>query len=111
MRGAYHFFLFSRTGLEQAENFIESVPVEDGALPPVIDVEMGGSNGGDPDVEAVRNEMTVFMQELLKRYGQVPIIYTNQSTYDRLIAGYFPECPIWIASPKKPPPSPTAAPG
>jgi lysozyme len=98
-RGAYHFYLFGRTGMEQAENFMSVVPADPAALPPVVDVEMGGSNGNAPDVEAVRSELGAFIDELEKRYGRVPIIYTNQVTYTRLIMGYFPRCPIWMAAP------------
>ncbi len=102
-RGAYHFFLFRRGGLEQARNFIAIVPVDEASISPVIDVEMGGSNGNDPDVEAVREEMGVFMDELEKRYGRKAIIYTNHITYDKLIMGYFPDHPIWIADPDSAP--------
>lgn len=98
-RGAYHFFLFRRGGLEQARNFIATVPVDEASISPVIDVEMGGSNGNDPDVEAVRKEMDVFMDQLEGRYGRKPIIYTNHVTYVKLIMGYFPDHPIWIADP------------
>jgi lysozyme len=102
-RGAYHFYLFRRGGLEQARNFIATVPVEEASISPVIDVEMGGSNGKDPDVEAVRGEMGIFMDELEKQYGRRPIIYTNHTTYEKLIMGYFPDHPIWIADPDSAP--------
>ncbi len=38
-RGAYHFFYFCRPAIEQARWFIEHVPKEPGALPPVLDIE------------------------------------------------------------------------
>ena len=40
--GAYHFFSYDSDGLSQAENYIATVPVLPGALPPVIDVEFYG---------------------------------------------------------------------
>src|SRR4026207_1273253 len=39
IRGAYHFFLATKDGREQAENFISSVDLEEGDLPPVVDIE------------------------------------------------------------------------
>src|ERR1700730_16847794 len=39
VRGAYHFFLATKSGKAQAENFINSVNLEGGDLPPVLDVE------------------------------------------------------------------------
>jgi len=38
-RGAYHFFLATKSGKAQAENFINSVELEPGDLPPVLDIE------------------------------------------------------------------------
>lgn len=37
--GAYHFFSYDSPGEQQAENFIRTVPVTEGALPPVVDIE------------------------------------------------------------------------
>ena len=39
IRGAYHFFLATKDGKEQAQNFIKVVELEKGDLPPVVDVE------------------------------------------------------------------------
>src|SRR5689334_394117 len=38
-RGAYHFFIATRSGKSQAENFIKKVEVEADDLPPVVYVE------------------------------------------------------------------------
>src|SRR3982751_1186751 len=39
VRGAYHFFLATKDGRMQAENFIKCVNLKPGDLPPVLDVE------------------------------------------------------------------------
>ena len=39
IRGAYHFFLATKDGREQAQNFISMVDLEEGDLPPVVDIE------------------------------------------------------------------------
>src|SRR5579863_2294176 len=38
-RGAYHYFLATKSGKAQAENFINSVTILPGDMPPVIDIE------------------------------------------------------------------------
>ncbi|RYZ15472.1 MAG: hypothetical protein EOO16_27345, partial [Chitinophagaceae bacterium] len=48
VRGAYHFFLPSKSGRLQAEHFIRTVPLQSGDLPPVVDIENAG--GVKPDV-------------------------------------------------------------
>ena len=39
IRGAYHYFLATKSGKAQAENFINSVTLLPGDLPPVLDIE------------------------------------------------------------------------
>src|SRR5436853_3152909 len=38
-RGAYHFFLATKSGRRQAQNFIKTVQLQPGDLPPVLDIE------------------------------------------------------------------------
>ena len=38
-RGAYHFFLSYKSGAEQAKNFLKTVKLSKGDLPPVLDIE------------------------------------------------------------------------
>lgn len=37
-KGAYHFFICSKSGKVQAENYIETVKLKKGDLPPVLDI-------------------------------------------------------------------------
>lgn len=46
--GAYHFYRFNRTGAEQAQNFIKTVPRNRDMLPPVIDIEFSGNKSDRP---------------------------------------------------------------
>ena len=47
-RGAYHFFISSKSGKAQAENFIETVKLSKGDLPPVLDIETAnGASAAD----------------------------------------------------------------
>ena len=46
-RGAYHFFIASKSGKAQAQNFIETVALEKGDMPPVLDIEQ--TNGASTE--------------------------------------------------------------
>ena len=61
-RGAYHFFTFCTPGREQAAHFLEAAPPGSGELPPVADVEFTGNCTSWTDLEAVRNELEVFLE-------------------------------------------------
>lgn len=64
--GAYHFFSTRSSGTEQAEFFIAAVPKEEGALPPVIDIEIDLKR--DPTV--IRAELTALSAKLESYYQQ-----------------------------------------
>lgn len=85
LRGAYHFYYFCRTASEQARWFIENVPNEDNALPPVLDMEW---NQGSktcryrPSAVKIRNEMRVYLDMVKAHYGKSPIIYVTPDFYE-----------------------------
>lgn len=92
-RGAYHFFLATKSGREQAENFIRTVSLQPGDLPPVLDVEVtyGVSN------ELIRSRVKEWLDIVELHYGVRPIIYTNISFYTNRLKDDFDEYPLWIA--------------
>jgi lysozyme len=79
--GAYHFFTFCRSGEEQAENFIETVPNVASMLPPAIDVELAGNCKDVPDKETLHKELITFAQMIESFYGQKPIVYATKTSY------------------------------
>lgn len=93
VRGAYHFFIASRDGKKQAENFLKQVKFSSGDLPPVLDVET--TNG----VVAVqlRREITAWLNTVEEATGVKPIIYTNVDFYQRYLQGFFDDYPLWVA--------------
>lgn len=93
IRGAYHFFLPIRDGRMQAENFIRSVPLQSGDLPPVLDVE---HNYG-ASCQQVRREVKRWLQVVEFHYGAKPIIYTNVEFYRNCLGREFDAYPLWIA--------------
>ncbi|WP_121500639.1 GH25 family lysozyme [Entomohabitans teleogrylli] len=95
IKGAYHFFTFCKSGLAQAENFIATVPVESGTLPPAIDLEYG-ANCQAPDAAALIREIGHFLQRVEAVYGKKAIIYATREFYDDHLQRRFPDNPVWI---------------
>lgn len=101
VRGAYHFFISSKDGKKQAQNFIKNVSLESGDLPPVLDVET--TNGAS--AATIRKEVKKWLDALEEYYKVKPIIYTNASFYKKYFDGYLDEYPLWVAhylQPKQP---------
>ena len=93
VRGAYHFFLATKSGKAQAQNFISRVKLEKGDLPPVIDVEQTyGVNA-----ERLQQNVKQFLEALEYNYGIRPIIYTNVDFYNRYLKNKFDDYPLWVA--------------
>jgi lysozyme len=93
--GAYHFFHFNYGGLEQANNYINTVGnIID--LPPVVDFEFTG-NPEKFDKQKVYNELIICIDTLEKYYGHKVIIYTTKDAYTHFIKTNFNN-PIWYRS-------------
>ncbi|MCL2634163.1 MAG: calcium-translocating P-type ATPase, PMCA-type [Oscillospiraceae bacterium] len=95
--GAYHFFSYDSSGITQAENFIKTVPIVSGTLPPVIDIEFYGDIEKNlPSREhtgEILNDMLIILEE---HYGHKPIIYATMKSYNLYIKNEYEEYPIWI---------------
>ncbi len=92
-RGAYHFFRPRSSVLKQAQNFIKNVKMEEGDLPPVLDVEVADGASDELVIKRVRT----WVEIIEAHYKIKPIIYTNLKFFNRYIDGNFREYPIWIA--------------
>ncbi len=92
-RGAYHYFIPSKSGKAQAENFIATIQLEKGDLPPVLDIEQ--TNGAS--VEDIQQRTKDWLVMIEKQYKVKPIIYTNVDFYESFLAGKFDDYPLWIA--------------
>ncbi|RYY56013.1 MAG: glycoside hydrolase family 25 protein [Chitinophagaceae bacterium] len=93
VRGAYHFFIASRDGKMQAQNFIRRVDLETGDFPPVLDVEQ--RNGVSKAV--LRKEVKAWLAAVEEYYQVKPIIYTNVDFYNQNLGEEFDEYPLWVA--------------
>ena len=91
--GAYHYFRPERNGHWQARFFLQNVQLESGDLPAVVDIEE--LDGTRP--EAMRKQLSAFLQDVQAKTKVRPIIYTGLSFYADYLAGYYNSYPLWLA--------------
>lgn len=93
LRGAYHYFSTTSTGLAQANMFINNVAVEKGDLPPMVDVEEIPE-----DKAKFIEELKIFIAKIEEHYGVMPIIYSGKNYKEKyLYDKFFDRFPTWIA--------------
>ncbi|MEI9943711.1 MAG: glycoside hydrolase family 25 protein [Chitinophagaceae bacterium] len=93
IRGAYHFFIATKDGKMQAENFIKRVELESGDLPPVLDVE---ELYGVSKIQ-LQKEVKEWLEAVETYYKVKPVIYTNVDFYERNLGSGFDAYPLWVA--------------
>lgn len=94
LRGAYHYYLPRVHSKYQAANFINTVDLKKGDLPPVLDLEETDGRSNKIIIQGVTNWLNL-MEE---HYGVKPIIYVNQHYYHTYIKGNFNDYVIWLAA-------------
>lgn len=92
-KGAYHFFIASKSGKAQAINFMETVQLQKGDLPPVLDIEQ--TNGAS--ISDLQQRVSDWLVLVEKKYRVKPIIYTSADFYKTFLAGRFDDYPLWVA--------------
>lgn len=98
--GAYHFLSYDTSGATQAENYIDTVGVKWGMMPPAVDVEFYGKYiDHHPNAKKVHKVLDVMLEALEDKYNRKPIIYTNLYIYDTYISGRYDDYPVWISDP------------
>ncbi|HKN27472.1 MAG TPA: GH25 family lysozyme [Roseiarcus sp.] len=102
--GAYHFVYWCRPPMEEMANFEQNAPVEDDALPPVLDVEATPTSKTchrHLTQDGAIADMQVMLNEMERHYGKRPIIYTTVDFYEAILSdGGFMDYPIWVRSTK-----------
>ncbi len=93
IRGAYHFFIASKSGKAQAENFLETAHLQKGDLCPVLDVEQTFGTS----TATLQQRMADWLDMVEAKYKVKPIIYTNADFYKNFLAGRFDDYPLWVA--------------
>jgi lysozyme len=103
-RGAYHFVYWCRPPGEEVAWFEQNVPVEDDALPPVLDVEATPTSQTchkHLERESAIADMRVMLEEMERHYGRRPVIYTSVDFFEAILSdGAFSDYPIWVRSTK-----------
>lgn len=95
IRGAYHFWSNKSTAREQAYFFLKKVRLEDGDLPPVLDVE---HKPKDQPVEDFQRDVLTWLHIVEDKYHVKPIIYTYYKFKEQYLnAPVFDDYPYWIA--------------
>ncbi len=98
IRGAYHFFSTSSSARKQAEFFCRMVQLEDGDLPPVLDVETDVRHLDNYSGKKLRKEVLEWLNIVEKHYGVTPILYTSYKfRLHYLNDKDFEKYPFWIA--------------
>ncbi|RLQ89501.1 glycoside hydrolase family 25 protein [Notoacmeibacter ruber] len=100
-RGAYHFFYWCRSGGEQADWFIQNVPHETGALPPVLDAEWNPDSPTCPNKvppAQARKMLKDFIAKVSRRYRKTPIIYTTVDFYHDNDLARLDNVQFWLRS-------------
>lgn len=93
IRGAYHFFRPGISAEVQAKNFLSTIDLQDGDLPPVLDVEVSDGYPADQVVRGVKSWLSIVEDA----YKVKPIIYSNQKFFNSYLAQNLVGYPIWIA--------------
>lgn len=94
IRGAYHYFKPNVPAEKQAEYFLRQVHLEDGDLPPVLDIE----EMGHLTPKELRSAALLWLRTVEKRYGVKPILYTYYKFRTQYLnTPEFDEYPYWIA--------------
>ncbi len=98
VRGAYHFFSLGSSASKQAEFFCRMVQLEEGDLPPVLDVETEIEHIAGYDVNKLRSEVLTWLRIVERHYGVKPILYTGYKFRMRYLSdAAFDDYPFWIA--------------
>ena len=95
IRGAYHYYRPNENSLEQAENFIKTVKLEKGDLPPVLDIEKLPKS---QSIDSLKVGLRRWLKKVEKQYNVKPIIYSGESYYTDFLRKEFSEYPLWIAN-------------
>lgn len=94
IRGAYHYFKPNVAAEKQVEYFLRQVHLEEGDLPPVLDIE----EMGNLSPEELRRAVLLWLRAVEKHYGVKPILYTYYKFRTQYLnTPEFEKYPYWIA--------------
>lgn len=95
MRGAYHYYRPNENSLAQAENFIKTVKLQKGDLPPVLDIEQQPKK---QSMDSLKVGLKRWLDKVEGHYRVKPIIYSGESYYTDFLKKEFKGYKLWIAN-------------
>ncbi len=95
IRGAYHYYRPNENSIEQANLFIETVKLEKGDLPPVLDIEKLPKS---QSLDSLKKGLKRWLVKVENHYKVRPIIYTGERYYSDFLKDEFGEYLFWIAN-------------
>ena len=95
LRGAYHYFRPNENSLKQARNFINTVDLKPGDLPPVLDIE---ERPRSQPMDSLRVGLKRWLDEVERHYGVRPIVYSGDSYFTDFLEKEFKDYTLWIAN-------------
>lgn len=95
IRGAYHFWSNKSSARSQAYHFLDKVHLQEGDLPPVLDVE---HKPADKSVEEFQQDILTWLHIVEDKYHVKPILYTYYKFKEQYLSTpVFEDYPYWIA--------------
>jgi lysozyme len=94
--GAYHYFIFCRSGRAQAANFLATAP-RSGALPPAVDLEPPRSCHGRLSGSELHRELADYLAVVEAREHRRAVLYVTPRFY-RAYHAWLPSRPMWRRS-------------
>lgn len=95
LRGAYHYFRPNENSIRQARNFISTVKLRPGDLPPVLDIE---ERPRKQSMDSLKVGLKRWLDEIEKHYGIQPILYSGDSYFTDFLEKEFSDYVLWIAN-------------
>lgn len=95
LRGAYHYFRPNENSIRQARNFISTVELRPGDLPPVLDIE---ERPRKQPMDSLKVGLKRWLNEVEKHYGIQPILYSGDSYFTDFLEKEFSDYVLWIAN-------------
>lgn len=93
--GAYHYYRPNENSIEQANNFIKTVKLRKGDLPPVLDIEQLPDN---QSMENLKKGLQKWLDKVENHYGIQPIIYSSEKYYEDFLKKEFSNYTFWVAN-------------
>ncbi|WP_140938292.1 glycoside hydrolase family 25 protein [Sphingobacterium lumbrici] len=95
LRGAYHYFRPNENSVKQARNFIKTVKLMPGDLPPVLDIE---ERPRKQSMDSLKVGLKRWLETVESHYKVRPIIYSGDSYYTDFLEHEFADYTLWIAN-------------